>query len=202
VLDDTDVSGSVAVADRKLERLVKRVEEGASGRIVTPYLDRFGRDLIEWAVALKRISEAGGKLVSVSDGFDSTHPGSNLNFNLRMAIAQDFLERSKANWQAAVGAAADRGPRVPPAVRLRLGRRPRPVRGAGRRAAGGGGLRPARPDEAVLGRDRPVVPRCLRRGRGGGRAEVEERHPRTRHEQGVRGRAPRPVWPPGRAARP
>jgi DNA invertase Pin-like site-specific DNA recombinase len=109
VLDDTDVSGSVAVADRKLERLVRRVEDGVSSGIVTPYLDRFGRDLIEGAVALKRITEAGGRLVSVTDGFDSAHPGSNLNFNLRMSIAQDFLERNRQNWQAAVGAAADRG---------------------------------------------------------------------------------------------
>lgn len=47
VLDDTDVSGATAVADRKLERLVQRIEAGESEGILTPYLDRFGRDSIE-----------------------------------------------------------------------------------------------------------------------------------------------------------
>lgn len=109
VVDDTNVSGSVAVADRGLERLVRRVEDGESAGIVTPYIDRFGRDLIEGAVALKRVHEAGGRVVAPRDGFDSRSPGSQLTFNLRMAIAQDFLERNRANWQAAVRKAVDRG---------------------------------------------------------------------------------------------
>ena len=46
VEEDTDVSGSVAVAERKLERLIQKVEAGESEGIVTPYLDRFGRDII------------------------------------------------------------------------------------------------------------------------------------------------------------
>src|SRR6266699_3423840 len=55
VEEDADVSGSVAVAERKLERLVKKVEAGESEGILTPYLDRFGRDIIRGSVALKRI---------------------------------------------------------------------------------------------------------------------------------------------------
>lgn len=117
VEDDTDVKGSVAVADRKLEKLVRRVEQGESTGIITPYLDRFGRDLIEGAVALKRISDADGKLVAVKDGFDSTSPGSELVFNLRMAIAQDYLKRVRENFQEATKRAVKRGvwlwPRVP-----------------------------------------------------------------------------------------
>jgi len=117
VVDETDVSGSVAVRKRKLERLVKRVEAGESDGILTPYIDRFGRDLIEGALALKRIAEAGGKLVAVHDGFDSTSPGSELVFNLRMAIAQDYLNRVRENWKAANDRAVERGvwlaPRIP-----------------------------------------------------------------------------------------
>jgi DNA invertase Pin-like site-specific DNA recombinase len=75
VEEDTDVSGSVAVAERKLERLIQKVEAGESEGIVTPYLDRFGRDIISGSVALKRIADAGGRLVCVNDGFDSTSPG-------------------------------------------------------------------------------------------------------------------------------
>lgn len=109
VVDDTDVSGSVAVAERGLERLVQRCESGESTGIITPYLDRFGRDLIEGALALKRITDAGGRLIAVRDGFDSTSPGSELVFNLRMSIAQDFLQRTRANWRAAVDRAVERG---------------------------------------------------------------------------------------------
>jgi DNA invertase Pin-like site-specific DNA recombinase len=109
LVEDTDVSGSVAVADRGLERLVRRVEEGASSGIVTPHIDRFGRDLIEGALALKRIHEAGGRLVAPRDGFDSTSPGSALIFNFRMAVAQDYLDRVKANWSAATSRAVADG---------------------------------------------------------------------------------------------
>jgi hypothetical protein len=51
VAEETDVSGATAVAERKLERLIQRVEGGESEGIVNPYLDRFGRDLIEGALA-------------------------------------------------------------------------------------------------------------------------------------------------------
>jgi DNA invertase Pin-like site-specific DNA recombinase len=107
--EETDVSGSTAVSGRKLERLVRRVEEGVSNGVVTPFLDRFGRDLIEGALALKRIHEAGGKLVAFKDGFDSTSPGSKLVFNLRMAIAEDFLDRVKSNWNTATSRAVANG---------------------------------------------------------------------------------------------
>src|SRR5215212_8295477 len=63
VVDDTDVSGSVAVARRGLERLVQKVEAGESEGIITPYLDRFGRDTIEGALAYRRIKLAEGRLV-------------------------------------------------------------------------------------------------------------------------------------------
>lgn len=116
VVDDTDVKGSVAVAERGLERLVHRVAQGESAGIITPYLDRFGRDLIEGAVALKRISDADGKLVAVKDGFDSSSPGSELVFNLRMAIAQDYLTRVRENFQEATNRAVTRGVWLPPRV--------------------------------------------------------------------------------------
>lgn len=109
VVTDTDVSGAAPVAERGLERLIQRAEAGESEGIVTPFLDRFGRDSIQGAIALKRITDAGGKLVAVRDGFDSTDEGSKLNFNLRMAIAQDFLDRNAKNWEAVYARAERRG---------------------------------------------------------------------------------------------
>jgi DNA invertase Pin-like site-specific DNA recombinase len=102
VEEDTDVSGSVAVAERKLERLIQKVEAGESEGILTPYLDRFGRDIISGSVALKRIADVGGRLVCVNDGFDSSSPGSKEIFGYRMVTAEAFLDRVRANYQVAI----------------------------------------------------------------------------------------------------
>jgi DNA invertase Pin-like site-specific DNA recombinase len=102
VEEDTDVSGAVAITERKLEHLIQKVETGESEGIVTPYLDRFGRDIISGSVALKRIADAGGRLVCVNDGFDSASPGSKEIFGYRMVTAEAFLDRVRANYQVAI----------------------------------------------------------------------------------------------------
>jgi DNA invertase Pin-like site-specific DNA recombinase len=109
VEEDTDVSGSVAVADRKLERLIQKVEAGESEGILTPYLDRFGRDLIEGALAYRRIKLAGGRLVCTKDGIDSSRPGDEFQFQIRMVIAEDYLRRARANFQAGIEKSAKKG---------------------------------------------------------------------------------------------
>jgi DNA invertase Pin-like site-specific DNA recombinase len=109
VVEELDVSGGTAVEERALERLVSKVEAGDSKGIITSKLDRFGRDLIGGALALKRITEAAGRLVCVEDGFDSASPGSELMFNLRMAIAQDYLSRTRTNFRRSAEDAAKRG---------------------------------------------------------------------------------------------
>src|SRR5437667_9770720 len=55
VARESDVAGSVKVDQRKLGAVIRRVEEGESAGILTPYLDRFGRDTIEGCLAYKRI---------------------------------------------------------------------------------------------------------------------------------------------------
>jgi len=109
VAEETDVSGATAVAERKLERLLQRVEGGESEGIITPYLDRFGRDLIEGALAYRRLKLAGGRLVCVNDGVDSDRPGDEFQFQIRMVIAEDYLRRTRSNFQAAIDRAAARG---------------------------------------------------------------------------------------------
>src|SRR6266516_8103187 len=109
VVEEMDVSGATAVAERKLERLIQRVEAGESEGIVTPYLDRFGRDLIEGALAYRRLKLAGGRLICVNDGIDSERPGDEFQFQIRMVFAEDYLRRTRSNFQAAVERAAARG---------------------------------------------------------------------------------------------
>jgi DNA invertase Pin-like site-specific DNA recombinase len=109
VEEDTDVSGATAVSERKLERLIQRVEAGESEGIITPYLDRFGRDLIEGALAYRRLKLAGGRLICLNDGIDSERPGDEFQFQIRMVFAEDYLRRTRSNFQAAVERAAARG---------------------------------------------------------------------------------------------
>ena len=106
---ELDVSGAKAADERALGKLIEKVERGEAEGIITSFLDRFGRSLISGAVALKRITDAGGRLVCVGDGFDTASPGSELMFNLRMSIAQDYLNRVRANFLASQNGAAERG---------------------------------------------------------------------------------------------
>jgi DNA invertase Pin-like site-specific DNA recombinase len=109
VVCETDVSGSKPVDERELGRLLARIESGESAGILTPYLDRFGRDQLEGCVAWKRIADAGGRLVCVNDGLDSAQPGAKLNFQIRMAIAEDYLDRVRANFLTRIQAKAAKG---------------------------------------------------------------------------------------------
>jgi DNA invertase Pin-like site-specific DNA recombinase len=74
-----------------------------------PYLDRFGRDTIEGRLAYKRIKQAGGRLVCVSDGIDSDREGDETIFQVRMVFAEDYLRRVNANFLARIDRTADRG---------------------------------------------------------------------------------------------
>jgi DNA invertase Pin-like site-specific DNA recombinase len=109
VAEDTDVSGATAVAERQLERLIQKVERGESEGIITPYLDRFGRDLIEGSLAYRRLRLAGGRLVCVNDGVDSDRPGDEFQFQIRMVFAEDYLRRTRSSFKSAIDRAAARG---------------------------------------------------------------------------------------------
>jgi DNA invertase Pin-like site-specific DNA recombinase len=109
VARDTNVSGSTAAEERKLGRLIEKIERGASEGIITSYLDRFARDVMASWLALKRITEAGGRLVCVGDGFDSAAPGSKESMGYRMVAAEAYLDRTRANFLAAQNGAANRG---------------------------------------------------------------------------------------------
>jgi DNA invertase Pin-like site-specific DNA recombinase len=109
VASDKNVSGSTAAEDRKLGRLIEKIERGDSEGIITSYIDRFARDVMASWVALKRITEARGRLVCVGDGFDSAAPGSKESMGYRMVAAEAYLDRTRANFLAAQNGAAERG---------------------------------------------------------------------------------------------
>jgi DNA invertase Pin-like site-specific DNA recombinase len=106
---EEDVSGAVEVANRELERLLERVEAGVSAGIITYKADRFARDTIETLVAAKRLKEAGGRLVGVSDGVDSATPGGQTTLALMATMAEQHLENIKGTWKRVTGRAVANG---------------------------------------------------------------------------------------------
>lgn len=102
IVVEEDVSGGKAIRERGLEELVARVEQGRSDGVIVRTLDRFGRDSLDGAVAIKRLSDAGARLIAVVDGVD-TGPGgsSKIALAVQLAIAEDYLDRVKRNWDDA-----------------------------------------------------------------------------------------------------
>jgi DNA invertase Pin-like site-specific DNA recombinase len=97
---EEDVSGGRAVKERGLEELIKRVEAGASAGVIVSHVDRFGRDQLDAALAIKRLHDAGARLIVTEEGIDSSDPGSKLVLNIYLTIAESYRDRVSANWDA------------------------------------------------------------------------------------------------------
>jgi DNA invertase Pin-like site-specific DNA recombinase len=108
VFEELDESGGRP--DRPLlMEAIARVESGQSRGIVVAKLDRFGRSLLHGLAAIERITKAGGKLVSVEDGFDFGTDTGRLVLRIMLSMAEWELDRVRANWRAADGRAIARG---------------------------------------------------------------------------------------------
>src|SRR5712691_309879 len=114
VVVEEDVSGAKPVVERELAALLKRVESGESAGIVTFKLSRFGRGALETLQAVDRIRGAGGRLVTVEDGVDSTKPGGRLLLTVLAGLAEEELEQRRSGWAAARRQALERGVHVGP----------------------------------------------------------------------------------------
>jgi DNA invertase Pin-like site-specific DNA recombinase len=85
-----------------------RCEPGETGGIIVARLDRFARSAVDALESIKRLNQAGARLVSVEDNFDgSTADGPVCDWILSL-IAESELERIKESWGTAIRAAVDR----------------------------------------------------------------------------------------------
>lgn len=109
VVKEEDVSGQKAVKERALDALIRRCEEGASDGVIVNKLDRFGRDQAETHIAVKRLRDAGARLVAVADGYDSAAPGGQVLLGVMAGIAEQYLETVKTNWSSSTKRAVSRG---------------------------------------------------------------------------------------------
>jgi site-specific DNA recombinase len=106
--EELDQSGA------KLERpmfqeALARCERGETGGIVVARLDRFARSAVDALGSIRRLNEAGARLVSVEDNFDGSTPMGRFAIGILTLIAELELERIKESWTSAVRSAVERG---------------------------------------------------------------------------------------------
>jgi DNA invertase Pin-like site-specific DNA recombinase len=104
---DQNVKGSKAVKDRGLEALLKRAEQGASAGVIVYKSDRFARDALQTLLSVKRLSDAGARLVGVADGVDSDK--SKLTMTMMAALAEHQLDGIRSGFEASVARAVADG---------------------------------------------------------------------------------------------
>ena len=117
IWEELDQSG--AKRDRPMFQLaLERCERGETGGIVVAKLDRFARSAVDALEGIKRLNEAGARLVSVEDNFDGSTPMGRFAIGILTLIAELELERIKESWSTAVRTAVERGVHIsatPPA---------------------------------------------------------------------------------------
>jgi len=106
--EEIDQSGA------KLERpmfqqALARCESGETGGIVVARLDRFARSAVDALTSIRRLTDAGARLVSVEDNFDGSTPMGRFAIGILTLIAELELERIKGGWETAVSTAVGRG---------------------------------------------------------------------------------------------
>jgi site-specific DNA recombinase len=106
--EEIDQSGA------KLERpmfqqALARCEAGETGGIIVARLDRFARSAVDALSSIRRLTDAGARLVSVEDNFDGSTPMGRFAIGILTLIAELELERIKGGWEIAVSEAVGRG---------------------------------------------------------------------------------------------
>jgi hypothetical protein len=91
------------------QEALRRCEAGETGGIVVARLDRFARSAVDALEAIKRLNEAGARLVSVEDNFDGSTPMGRFAIGILTLIAELELERITESWSTAVREAVGRG---------------------------------------------------------------------------------------------
>lgn len=106
--EELDVSGS-KLRRPILDAIVERIRGGESDGIIVNDLDRYSRDVLGANLLLVEIKKAGGTLVSVHENIDITTPDGKMMFDFRMAIAENYLARSREKWAEAQRHAVEKG---------------------------------------------------------------------------------------------
>jgi site-specific DNA recombinase len=106
--EELDVSGG-KLRRPILDGIMDRIRNGESDGIIVNDLDRYSRDVLGANLLLVEIKKAGGTLVSAHENIDITTPDGKMMFDFRMAIAENYLARSREKWAEAQRHAVEKG---------------------------------------------------------------------------------------------
>ncbi len=97
---ELDVSGGLPIERRpSLMRAIEGVETGVYAGVVVAYLTRFGRNLREQLRAWDRIEAAGGRVVVVQEGIDTSNSSGRMHRNILLSIAEGERERHAEDFE-------------------------------------------------------------------------------------------------------
>src|SRR5436309_8132493 len=106
--EELDQSG--AKRERPMfQQALERCERRETGGIVVARLDRFARSAIDALESIKRLNDAGARLVSVEDNFDGSTAMGRFAIGILTLIAELELERIRESWATAIREAVGRG---------------------------------------------------------------------------------------------
>lgn len=107
MFEEMDVSGG-KMKRPKLDRVLDRIESGASDGMVVAYVSRFGRSFVDGAQIVRRVREI-GRFVAVDSGFDTATTEGNLLADMQLVMAEEELRRIRSNWNDSRRRAVERG---------------------------------------------------------------------------------------------
>lgn len=109
--EDLDLPGSHSERPG-LQTMLARVERGTVDGVLVARLDRFGRSSLDIYRNLERIRGAGGELLAVAEGVDTSTPMGRFFLAITAAFAELELERIRESWSTAREKAVSRGVHV------------------------------------------------------------------------------------------
>jgi DNA invertase Pin-like site-specific DNA recombinase len=91
---ELDVSGGLPLERRpSLLAAVEGVERGEFAGIIVAYLSRLGRNVREQLRAWDRVEAAGGRIIVVREGIDTSTPAGRMHRTILLAIAENEREQ-------------------------------------------------------------------------------------------------------------
>lgn len=109
MFQELDESGKRGHRRPLLEEAIARIERGETDGMIVWKADRFGRDLIDGLIQIRRISDVAGVFVSVHDNLDTSTSTGRMVLRIMLSIAENRLEEISEQWHTAKARAVARG---------------------------------------------------------------------------------------------
>jgi DNA invertase Pin-like site-specific DNA recombinase len=110
VVEESDVSGGKAIAQRELGRLVAKIERGESAGLVVWKVSRYSRNQLDGIQTADRIREVGGHIIG--EDLDTSAPMGKPMLGFLLGWAEEELDARRAVWSSSREKAVARGVHV------------------------------------------------------------------------------------------